>query len=339
MPRPYSGSCPKQSASRNLPCWIATLTTEMKQPKKRRIRLRSVACSVAVLAMAAGLRAQAIQPADPTPPAIPADQLVREAVAREVAANDDPSFKFMFHARRQTPKGSQTHLYVETDDAMAGMLVAVNDQPLTAQQRKSEDDHLSWLINNPDQLRKKRVREKDETERSLRIVKALPDAFRYEYAGSETGTPGFGKTGDPLLKLNFTPNPNYQPPSHVEQVLQGMEGYLLIDASAKRIARIDGTLFRDVSFGWGIIGHLDKGGHFRVQQAEVGDGHWDLSAMSLKMTGKILVFKSLNMVSDEVFTDFQRVPKDLTFAKAVEMLKAEEEKTAHQGETSSERKR
>jgi hypothetical protein len=118
-----------------------------------------------------------------------------------------------------------------------------------------------------------------------------------------------------------------------------MEGYLLIDASAKRIARIDGTLFRDVSFGWGIIGHLDKGGHFRVQQAEVGDGHWDLSAMSLKMTGKILVFKSLNMVSDEVFTDFQRVPKDLTFAKAVEMLKAEEEKTAHQGETSSERKR
>jgi hypothetical protein len=261
-------------------------------------------------------------------PQISASDLVRETVAREVAAANATDVKHMFRSLRQTPKGSQAHLYVETDDAMAGMLIAVNGQPLSPQQEQAEKDHLAWLMNNPDQLRKKRAREKEDADRNLRSVKALPDAFRYEYAGTENGEQGLGKMGDPLVRLKFTPNPSYSPPTRVEQVLEGMEGYLLIDASARRIARIDGTLFRDVTFGWGILGHLDKGGHFRVQQADVGDGAWEISAMSLRMTGKILVFKSLSMIYDESISDFRRVPSNLSFAGGVDLLKAECEKSA-----------
>jgi hypothetical protein len=51
--------------------------------------------------------------------------------------------------------------------------------------------------------------------------------------------------------------------------------------------------------------------------------------MSLKITGKILMFKGISMISDETFSDFQRVPDRLTFAQGVAMLKAEQEKTAH----------
>ncbi|HTS09404.1 MAG TPA: hypothetical protein VMP68_27825 [Candidatus Eisenbacteria bacterium] len=255
--------------------------------------------------------------------------VVRQAIAHEVAAANKPSGKFMFRSRKQTPKGSQSHLYVETNDALAGMLLAINDQPISAQQQQQEHDHLNWLINNPDQLRKKQAREKEDAERTLRIVKALPDAFRYEYAGLENGDAEMGKPGDKMVRLKFTPNPGYSPPSHVEQVLQGMQGYLVIDSTEKRLARIDGTLFRDVSFGWGILGHLDKGGHFRVQQADVGDGSWEITSMSLKMTGKILMFKSISMTSDENFADFQRVPDNLPFAKGVELLKSEQEKLAH----------
>src|SRR5512141_1127734 len=197
------------------------------------------------------------------PPKISPDDLVRQTVALEVAAANQPSQMHMFRSRRQTAKGSQTRLYVETKDAMAGMLIALNDQPLTPQQQQAETDHLNWLAGNPEQLRKKRAREKDDADRTLRIVKSLPDAFRYKYAGTETGGPDLGKIGDELERLEFTPSPAYSPPSRVEQVLEGMQGYLLIDAAAHRIARIDGTLFREVSFGWGIFGHLDKGGHFR----------------------------------------------------------------------------
>jgi hypothetical protein len=265
-------------------------------------------------------------------PRISPNDLVRQTVGREVAAANQPSQKQMFRSRKQTPKGSQTRLYVETKDAMAGMMIAINDQPLTPQQQQSETDHLNWLAGNPEQLRKKHGHEKDDADRTLRIVKALPDAFRYKYAGTEAGAPDLGKTGDELVRLEFTPNPAYSPPSKEEQVLEGMQGYLLIDTSAHRIARIDGTLFREVSFGWGIIGHLDKGGHFRVQQADVGEGDWEITAMSLQITGKILLFKGLSMISDEKFSDFHPVPNDLTFAKAVDILKIEQEKLAHNHE-------
>jgi len=262
-------------------------------------------------------------------PQISPQDLVRETVAKEVAAAHQSQTKHMFRSRKQAAKGSQTHLYVETNDALAGMLVAVNDQPISAAQQQQEFGHLDWLINNPDQLRKKRAREKEDEERTLRIVKALPDAFRYEYVGVENGTSEMGKPGDRLVRLKFSPNPGYSPPSHVEQVLAGMQGYLILDTTEHRIARIDGILFREVTFGWGIIGHLDKGGHFLVQQADVGDGTWEITAMSLKITGKVLMFKSISMISDEVLSDFQLMPQDLSFAKGVELLKSEEQKLAH----------
>ncbi len=275
------------------------------------------------------LAAPALSAQDQKALQVSANDLVRQTVAQELAAADRTDLKHMFRSRKEGPKGSQTRLYVETNDAMAGMLVAINDKPLIAEQEQAELGHLTWLMNNPEQLRKKHAREKEDSDRTLRIVKALPDAFRYEYEGTETGTSAQGKAGDPLVRLKFSPNPSYSPPSRVEQVLAGMQGYLLIDGAAHRIARIDGTLFRDVNFGWGIIGHLDKGGYFRVQQADVGEGCWELTSMSLRVTGKILVFKGISMVTDEIFSDFQRVPGDLPFAKGVDLLKSEQEKLAH----------
>lgn len=243
-------------------------------------------------------------------------ELVRLTVENEVAAANHPDLHHMFHSRLQNSKGSQTRVYVETNESMAGLLIATNDQPLTVEQQESETNHFASLINNPDQLRKKAEREKEDDDRSLRIVKALPFAFWYEYVGAENSTPGLGRVGDHLVRIKFKPNPAYIPPSHVEQVLTGMQGELLIDREVRRLARIDGVLFRDVAFGWGILGHLDKGGHFRVQQADLGlgDGAWGIISISLNMTGKILMFKSISMVSDEVLSDFHRVPNKLTFA-------------------------
>src|SRR5262249_37654310 len=140
----------------------------------------------------------------------------------------------------------------------------------------------------------------------------------------EMGNEAIGKSGQELLRLKFHPNPKYEPPSRVEQVLTAMQGYLLIDADKNRIAKIDGTLMKDVSFGWGILGHLDHGGHFVVTQAEKDHGHWEITRMELSFTGKLLLFKSLNIKSTEVFSNFLAVPPDLTFAQGVELLKKRE---------------
>jgi hypothetical protein len=163
-------------------------------------------------------------------------------------------------------------------------------------------------------------------------MRALPEAFIFEEDGTQAGSASVGHSGHELMRLKFRPNPSYDPPSRVEQVLTGMAGHVLIDAQEKRIAEIDGILQRDVGFGWGILGHLDKGGHFLVQQAEVINHAWDITRMQLSFTGKVLLIKKLNIQSTDIFSDYHLVPTNLTFAQGVELLK----KKAAQEEGASE---
>ena len=284
-------------------------------------RLAMMASTLWVSPIASGAQLPSMPPAD----------LVRKTVQNEVKASEGESVRHMFLSRKETAHGSQTKLYCETRDAMAGMAVAYDGKPLTLEQRQAEEARLRDLANNPDELRKKRQREKEDAERVGRIVRAMPDAFLYEYDGTESGQPGLGKPGSDLVRLKFRPNPNYEPPTHTEQVLGGMQGNLLIDAHTLRIARIDGTLFKEVGFGWGILGHLDKGGHFLVEQGDVGDGTWDIQRMSLAFSGKILFFKKIDIKSTETLTDFHPVPRDLTFAQGVEVLKKQEAVLAEDG--------
>jgi hypothetical protein len=281
-----------------------------------------VLCAVLSLLVISGGTAVA---ASQTPSLSPAD-LVRQTVTNELKQPDDGP-KFMFRDTKETPHGTSTKLMVQTREAMAGMLIAVNGQPLGPGMRQAEMNRLNQLVQDRGALQRKRKQEKEDEARVNRMVKALPDAFLYEPDGTVLGTPGTGKPGDELLRLKFRPNPNYDPPSRTEQVLAGMQGYILIDAKKYRIAKIDGTLFKDVSFGWGILGHLDKGGHFVVEQADVGDDHWEISHMSLDFTGRVLLFKSLKIKSNEIYSDFRPAP-DLSFAQGVELLKKQQAELA-----------
>jgi hypothetical protein len=102
-----------------------------------------------------------------------------------------------------------------------------------------------------------------------------------------------------------------------------MSGHLLVDATQNRIAEIDGTLSKEVGFGWGILGHLDPGGRFLVRQADVGDHQWEVTHLELSFTGKVLLFKKLAIQSNDTFSDFHSVSPNLTFAQGVELLKKE----------------
>jgi len=251
-------------------------------------------------------------------------ELVRKAVQNEIKAANVDSAHFLFRGTKTTPKGTTTRIYIETKDATAGLVIAYNDKRLTPEQRLAEEARVERFIDNSEELRKKREQEHENTERTMRIVRALPDAFLFEYAGEEPGSEGIGGAGTPLVKLKFQPNPRYRPPSRVEEILTGMQGYVLVDAARYRLASIDGTLFKAVGFGWGILGHLDRGGRFVIHQQEVGDNSWEISSMSLSFTGKLLLLKTLAIKSTEIFSGFKRVPSDLTFAQALKLLKKEE---------------
>jgi hypothetical protein len=123
-----------------------------------------------------------------------------------------------------------------------------------------------------------------------------------------------------LVKLSFRPNPNFRPLSLEARVFHDMEGEMWVDCKRERLAAFNGHLTQDVKFGLGLLGHLDKGGHFEVRQAEVVLGHWDMTTMSLEMTGKALLFKSIRVQKKENRRDFHQVADDLTLTQAADIL-------------------
>jgi len=138
----------------------------------------------------------------------------------------------------------------------------------------------------------------------------LPDAFVFNYAGGDGN----------LVKLSFKPNPNFHPPSLEARVFHDMEGEMWVDCKQERLAVFSGHLTQDVKFGLGLLGYLDKGGHFEVRQAEVVPGHWDMTTMSVEMTGKALLFKSIGVQKMENRRGFQQVSDDLTLTQAADIL-------------------
>jgi len=247
-----------------------------------------------------------------------------------VIANEDKAsqqhLRFLYRLRTETAKaGVTTKELVETNDGVVGRLIAVNDRPPTPEERQKDDERLQKLASDPQARDAKRKQQKEDEERTTRMVKALPDAFLYEYDGFAAAA-----NGQQLIRLKFKPNPRYDPPTRELQVYQGMEGSMLVDPGGERLVKIAAHLFKGVNFGWGILGHLDPAGQFEVEQSRVGGDRWEVTEMRLRFTGKILLFKNLNINEHETAFDYRNAPDNLSFVQGIEFLKEQPDYRAEQ---------
>lgn len=198
----------------------------------------------------------------------------------------------------------------QTKDGEIDRLLAVNSQKLNPKERQAEDQRIRKMLNHPNQMRKKQKKQHEDARQAENLLKMFPDAFRFQYDGTQGG----------LIKLKFTPNPKFRPSGHPAQVFHHMEGSLLVDGRQKRLAEINGQLTSEVKFLGGLLGHLDKGGTFLVKQQDLGSGHWELTTMNVQMNGKALFFKTIAVREKETDTNFHQVPDDMTLQQALELL-------------------
>jgi hypothetical protein len=244
-----------------------------------------------------------------------ANDLVRQAIDNEIKQTVGDE-KYFYMVRKLSPGSEQTKQYVETDEGAVGRLVAMNGKPLPADQVRKEDMHLQKLATDPETKNKHRKEQLEDEERTTKMLQAMPDAFIFRYDGRED-SPQYGT----LVRLQFKPNPDFNPPSRETQIYRGMEGAMLIDAAEKRLVKIDAHLTQEVTFGWGIFGHLDKGGAFVVEQSKISPRRWETTKLEMKFTGRVLLFKKLNVDEKEITGDFRRAPSHLSLIEGVNMLK------------------
>jgi hypothetical protein len=99
-----------------------------------------------------------------------------------------------------------------------------------------------------------------------------------------------------------------------------MKAVILIDRADHRIARIEGTLFKDVTFGWGFLGRLNRGGRIEITQSKVAGKHWGITKMALTFDGRVIVVKPMHIEETETSWDYRSVPA-MTVAQALEFLR------------------
>lgn len=243
--------------------------------------------------------------------------LVKRVLHTEAAAAGDTTHPMQYRLRKQSARLTTTKLIIETKDGDVARLVAVNDNPLSPQDERNEENRLQALLNDPGQQRHRQQREQGDTERARKVMQALPDAFVYSYEGIVETSQG------PSYRLSFEPNPNFDPADLEAQVLKGMAGELWIDVAQERVTRLACKRLHDVDYGFGLLGKLDQGGTLLLEQADVGNHQWRATRMVLVMNARIL-FKTVKLDTTLDLTQYTPVAPGMSYQQAVRLLETQQ---------------
>ncbi len=237
--------------------------------------------------------------------------LIARASEHERADLENPK-PYRYQERLDWNWGSETRSVIETAQGRADRIALFNGEPLSPDQQAKQQHRLEKLLSDRDALKNELKDQKSETQRRIRIVRAFPKAFFFDYAGIEKG----------LLRFDFRPDPDFAPKDRETQMYRGMEGSVWIEPTQERIVRIEGILVKDVSFGWGIVGRLNKGGIYEIAQTQLAPGKWRITTLDVNLKGKMFLFNSFKFQRKEINSRFQPVSSELTLQEAIQELLA-----------------
>jgi actin-related protein len=239
-----------------------------------------------------------------------AGELLRRVVHSELKAQADDHTHWMYEVKAGVSGKEQVKVAVQTREGYLDRLRLVNGRPITPEQEKREDQRIARLLKRPDEQKKQRRAQEQDARQTERLFKMLPDAVTARY----------GKRQGELVEILFEPNSNFHPSSHEAAVFHAMEGRIWVNTRQNRLVEIEGHLTRGVKFGGGVLGHLDKGGEFHAKQSEVAPGLWEITLLHVNTRGKALFFKTIAVQENEIRTNFQRAPDNLTLSEAAKQL-------------------
>lgn len=249
-----------------------------------------------------------------TPTDAQAQDMVRRVLASEYLSIHAPALLMRYRLCKRSPRLATTKWIVETRDGDVARLVAFNNQPLSPERQQLEENRLRTLLDDPALQRHRQQREAQDSGRLRKIIHALPDAFLYHYTGILTTPQG------PVYRLTFQPNPDFDPVDIETQVLKAMAGELWIDVASQRVTRLQCTRIRDVEYGWGFFGKLDKGGSLLIEQQNVGWDQWRITRMVLAMSARVL-FKPVSLDTTLEMSDYAPVQPEIDYRKGIRILR------------------
>lgn len=244
---------------------------------------------------------------------------VADAAANELVALHHKDSYLRYRMETVNERGSQVRDIIESKDGTVARLIMRDGKPLTPEQDASERQRLNDMINSPAAFTKHVKNGETEKKMADTLVPVMADAMTNTYT---PGQPQSGRNGGALeIVLDYKPNPKWVPPTTEAQALTGLEGRVWIDAKTRYVVRMEGTIFRSVNFGWGMLAHIYPGGKVEMNQTNVGGNRWIFTDFSMQLTVRALMVKRLEIRSNAKTSDYQTLGP-MSYQDAIRLLLA-----------------
>lgn len=238
--------------------------------------------------------------------------LVMEMIRREGAAAEHKENFVYLSRERSTRTGGKLweERVVETAVGKVRMLRAEDGVPLSAERVGQERSRLAGIAADPAAFARHEAALKQDERHAKEMLELLPRAFLFERARME---------GE-FERIDYRPNPAYQPQGLEERVLHGMVGTMLVDPRAVRLRRLEGHLGDDVTIGFGLLATIKAGSRFTTERTPEEGGVWKTTLIDMDVNGRAIFFKAISKDQHAEHGEFHRVPEDISVPAAVALV-------------------
>ncbi len=214
-------------------------------------------------------------------------------------------------------KGDRVRDLIESRDGNVARMILRDGKPLPPDLDKAERERLTDTLKDPGAFIRHAKGDDSGKKIADQLIRIMPDAMNYTYV---PGQPQTGKNpGMTEVVIDFEPNPKFHPPSTTAEALTGLKGRAWIDSKTKQIVRMEGTIFKGINFGWGMLAHIYPGGELTYEQGDAGNNRWVYTHFVQRIKVRALMVKSLDIRTDVDASDFKTVPS-MSYQEAVHIL-------------------
>jgi hypothetical protein len=211
--------------------------------------------------------------------------------------------RFNYKQTEKAAAGTRTSQVSMIDGTPYTRLIAVNGEPVSAQQAEAEARKQAAAVKaragQSASARQARIAKyKRGQERDNLMISQLSKAFDFAME-REDKLEGFD-----VWVLKATPRAGYQPPTMQAQVLPGMQGELWIDKKTYEWVKVVAEVIRPVSID-GFLAVVEPGTEFEIEKKPVADGIWQITHYSSHAKAKVLHVFSHKEQDEITFFDFE----------------------------------
>jgi len=253
-------------------------------------------------------------------------QVIQRIVDAEYTAYQNDHSDWIYLQETRQSKHDLVQWVAQTEQGEVRRLLEKDDHPVSD---SKQQELIRRFLDNPEVRRKQVAQTRHDQELIVNLLRLLPVAFVWTQTNATAAT----------ICLHFEPAPHFHPPTREGKVLSEMSGDLIADIGQYRVESVRGHLVHDVTFGGGILGKLQEGSSFSLEQEQVRPSLWQIRSIHVHFHGSAFLFKSIALEEEDDRSQFGLQIPEMTLEQAAEFVMGEPDPGQWRGQATDNSKR